>query len=775
MNFHARFLFVAFFGLSSLQTRAAETIFELIPFGDSWLYEDSNTELDFSWINASYDDTGWSSGPAQLGFGDRPADESTTLVKGSPTFYFRKHFTMTQAQIDALEVDGFYEIIVDMIYDDGAVVHINGFPELASVNMPNTFIEHSTLASSGAENTPVELIFEGTGLLQAGDNVISVEMHQSSVGSSDMSFDLAMRATKSAPKFGVYTPPQTISFDDDNSSGALDYNPNEGAGEMGWFGDWLIGGGPPASIGAFDAHPVTGQPSGGFIDGTAYIISQGFGWVTTEDPSSDPRDELKYRVDLRNYSDVEVSYGVRVINDGSLGFGLTDSLKYISRTSPNGQDFTEVIENEIKGGTPLGVASFIEETSPKRAHVPTSGVLGTSWRNPGFDDSSWQEVASGGVGYDSAVDYIPHIGFNTSTLMRNRNATCYMRIPFDVSDPSALTSLILQARADDGFVAFLNGVEVKNFNAPTTNTLQWNSTASGNNTDSTAIKLTSHNISAHLGELVVGENILAVHCLNTSTGSSDFLVSVRLEGALGVGSERRDPPEDLNDLDFGLNAGFYRFTHSIPDSVRSYLWRFEVRTDASTELVLFDNWRLIGTPNAVDSYESWILLDHPNLDLDEDGDRTSDPDQDGIPNYLEYAFGSDPEVFGHTVPGDEPGDPELSVLPTIAFVEDGGQMWYEITWRQLNLATTGGLSFSDGGGFVVRDIKYIPQFSEDLEVWNDGTNVFGTTELSGEIVEHEDGTASYTARYMLTPILNPNDPEPLFGRLRIEDAQPFLD
>ena len=44
--------------------------------------------------------------------------------------------------------------------------------------------------------------------------------------------------------------------------------------------------------------------------------------------------------------------------------------------------------------------------------------------------------------------------------MKGVNPSIYLRLPFEVEDRSALFSLTLSMRYNDGYVAFLNGVEV---------------------------------------------------------------------------------------------------------------------------------------------------------------------------------------------------------------------------------------------------------------------------------------------------------------------------
>src|SRR5262245_59516118 len=65
----------------------------LIPTGSAWRYFDRGTDPGAAWNSAGYDDSGWSNGIAQFGFGD--GDEATvirqTTTAGAPivTFYFR--------------------------------------------------------------------------------------------------------------------------------------------------------------------------------------------------------------------------------------------------------------------------------------------------------------------------------------------------------------------------------------------------------------------------------------------------------------------------------------------------------------------------------------------------------------------------------------------------------------------------------------------------------------------------------------------------------------
>jgi hypothetical protein len=80
---------------------------------------------------------------------------------------------------------------------------------------------------------------------------------------------------------------------------------------------------------------------------------------------------------------------------------------------------------------------------------------------------------------------------------------------------------------DDGFVAYLNGNLIASENSPAS--LVWNSDATGGHPDTEAINFVTFEVSAHVGKLVEGTNILAIHGLNDGIGSSDFLISPELE------------------------------------------------------------------------------------------------------------------------------------------------------------------------------------------------------------------------------------------------------
>ncbi len=177
--------------------------------------------------------------------------------------------------------------------------------------------------------------------------------------------------------------------------------------------------------------------------------------------------------------------------------------------------------------------TLVPENAPKRVLVPTGPVLAT-WRGGGrFEDSTWTPVTTGpgGIGYERSTGYQEYLSLDLGAQMYNKQATCYIRIPFTAPN-TTFSTLLLKVRYDDGFIAYLNGTEVARRNF--TGTPQWNSAASTDNPDAAAVVQTTIDISTYLNLLPPGTNLLAIHGLNGTIDSSDFLISVELAATQGA-------------------------------------------------------------------------------------------------------------------------------------------------------------------------------------------------------------------------------------------------
>ncbi len=251
-----------------------------------------------------------------------------------------------------------------------------------------------------------------------------------------------------------------------------------------------------------------------------------------------------------NLFDADFGYPIFHINgsDQHGGYVSSGDVLTITQSTASG-----TLYFTIDGSDPrLPAASLVAENAPKKVLVPT-GPIAAAWRGGSepYDDSGWT-AGAGGIGYERGSGYENRIGLDVEAAMYNINTTCYIRIPFTVDGASlaGYNALTLRIRYDDGFAAYLNGTEVRRANAPST--LSWNAAASGGHEASESWD--SYDITAHLGALQVGENILAIHGLNTPSTSSDFLICAELVAARAGG---------LSPSAIEYTGGF-PLTHSIP-------------------------------------------------------------------------------------------------------------------------------------------------------------------------------------------------------------------
>lgn len=178
----------------------------LISTGAVWRYRDTGENLQSAWTAIAYNDAGWSSGPAQLGYGD--GDERTVVSYGPNsgakyiTTYFRNSFIVDDPA-------AFSSLNLRLLRDDGAVVYLNG-SEIHRNNMPGGAIDYLTPASG---SVPDETAFHSSpvnpGYLVPGANVIAVEIHQNAGSSTDLSFDFELTGVQNFLAPTIVTQPES--------------------------------------------------------------------------------------------------------------------------------------------------------------------------------------------------------------------------------------------------------------------------------------------------------------------------------------------------------------------------------------------------------------------------------------------------------------------------------------------------------------------------------------------------------------------------------------
>jgi hypothetical protein len=223
----------------------------------------------------------------------------------------------------------------------------------------------------------------------------------------------------------------------------------------------------------------------------------------------------------------------------------TESFEFLELPTPG-------ITNPISETDSVNITILIPEAANKYVFVPTEDI-GQAWTEPDFDDSAWSLCigSPGSVGYERSTGYQDLLSLDLQEQMYDQSSTCYIRIPFlmDADTLAELNELTLKIRYDDGFIAYLNGVEAARANF--SDEPAWNSRADASRSDSAAIVFEHIDLSNFINALKPGENILAIQGLNRSQTSSDLLISAELEAEIVM--------QDHSELEFAreleLKAG----------------------------------------------------------------------------------------------------------------------------------------------------------------------------------------------------------------------------
>ena len=170
----------------------------ITPTNYVWRYNQNGQDLGALWRAVAYDDSQWPTGAALFGLEPNatyPEPIRTPLNLQRPagggqviTYYFRSHFNV------ATNYAG-WNVTVRAFVDDGAVFFLNG-AEIGRIRMGGGAISYTNLAVNAPEPANDTFTFSGSSLV-LGDNVMAVEVHQSTTTSSDIVFGMSMQAVLS--------------------------------------------------------------------------------------------------------------------------------------------------------------------------------------------------------------------------------------------------------------------------------------------------------------------------------------------------------------------------------------------------------------------------------------------------------------------------------------------------------------------------------------------------------------------------------------------------
>ncbi|MBL0012205.1 MAG: metallophosphoesterase family protein [Flavobacterium sp.] len=188
--FFVLFLFVSHFVIAQSQT--------FISFGNGtttlgsqWKYLADGSNQGTLWRNSSFVDTLWPIGNSEFGYGE--TDQNTTISFGPDsnnkyiTTYFRKTISIPNLSV-------FSSMVMNIKRDDGIVVYVNGVQVFIDNLTANPAYNLTATLASDDGNTVLNAVLP-TSFFATGDNVIAVEIHQNSITSSDITFDMELIGT----------------------------------------------------------------------------------------------------------------------------------------------------------------------------------------------------------------------------------------------------------------------------------------------------------------------------------------------------------------------------------------------------------------------------------------------------------------------------------------------------------------------------------------------------------------------------------------------------
>lgn len=135
--------------------------------------------------------------------------------------------------------------------------------------------------------------------------------------------------------------------------------------------------------------------------------------------------------------------------------------------------------------------------------------------------------------------------------MEDGYTTVYLRKSMHVGDPASISSMIFTVDYDDGFVAFINGVEVARSTNVAAGQNQNTSASPGHSASVEGGAIDDIDITAYKTAMIPGENIFAIEVHNAGISSSDLTMIPEMIMAGGVSEPIGRITATPEVLDFG--------------------------------------------------------------------------------------------------------------------------------------------------------------------------------------------------------------------------------
>jgi uncharacterized repeat protein (TIGR01451 family) len=169
-----------------------------------------------------------------------------------------------------------------------------------------------------------------------------------------------------------------------------------------------------------------------------------------------------------------------------------------------------------------------------------------NWQNTGFSDLTWSSGNSE-LGYGDG-DEATTVGYGGAAS--NKYITTLFRKVVNIPNPASFLNFKMQIEYDDGYVVYVNGVEISRGNMPT-------GAITNASLAPDAIEDAVSTVFIPSSAFVAGNNTIAVEIHQASKTSSDISFNMKLEGSFDDTFNSSSSDLDLNSCSQVLWAGLY--------------------------------------------------------------------------------------------------------------------------------------------------------------------------------------------------------------------------